>query len=47
MSDEHTLEGKWIACGKFFGKVRNGVCSECHKRVRIVTEDIEEGKSDG
>jgi hypothetical protein len=36
---EHSLEGLRIRCnikGKFYGRVHNGVCSECGKEVRLV-----------
>lgn len=34
----HSLEGMRIHCGRFFGVVRGGVCSECHKKVQVVED---------
>lgn len=34
----HSLEDMRIHCGKFFGVIKNGVCPECHKKVRLIEE---------
>jgi hypothetical protein len=33
--ERHSIEGMKIRCGKFFGTVKNGKCSECGREVKI------------
>jgi hypothetical protein len=33
---KHNLEGLRVRCGDFFGTVKHGRCSECHKLVIIM-----------
>jgi hypothetical protein len=38
---EHSIEDLIIQCGKFYSRVKDGVCKECGRRVKVVTEPVE------
>jgi hypothetical protein len=38
MDNVHSVDGLRIRCGRFFGVVRGGRCSECCRSVRVICE---------